>query len=83
MTETHRQHGLYRWIRIRAGTMPARRFLVALPILSAVSLEKHGIGWTMWDYSGDFGVVTKQDGPAVPDEVTLKAQGLKMPSAYR
>jgi aryl-phospho-beta-D-glucosidase BglC (GH1 family) len=40
------------------------------------SLEHHGIGWTMWDYSGGFGVVTKTNGKAVPDEVTLRALGL-------
>lgn len=45
------------------------------------TLEKCGIGWTMWDYSGGFGVVTKKDGRAIPDEVTLKALGLKMPAA--
>lgn len=45
------------------------------------SLEKHGIGWTMWDYSGGFGVVTKQNGQPIPDEVTLKALGLKIPAA--
>jgi endoglucanase len=43
------------------------------------TLEKYGIGWTMWDYSGGFGVVTKQEGhPTVPDAVTVKALGLKM-----
>jgi endoglucanase len=42
-------------------------------------LEQDGIGWTMWDYSGGFGVVTKADGKATPDEVTLHALGLKMP----
>jgi endoglucanase len=47
------------------------------------SLEKHGIGWTMWDYSGGFGVVTKQNGIATPDEVTVKALGLKMPAGAR
>jgi endoglucanase len=41
------------------------------------TLEKHGIGWAMWDYSGNFGVVTKKDGKAVPDESTLHALGLK------
>jgi endoglucanase len=46
------------------------------------SLEKRGIGWTMWDYSGGFGVVTKQNGHAEPDEVILKALGLKMPVAH-
>ena len=46
------------------------------------TLEKYGIGWTLWDYSGGFGVVTKQEGhPAVPDAITVKALGLKMPPA--
>jgi endoglucanase len=46
------------------------------------TLEKYGMGWTMWDYSGGFGVVTKQEGkPAVADAVTVKALGLKMPAA--
>ncbi len=41
-------------------------------------LEKYGIGWTMWDYRGGFGVVTKDgNGKSVPDPVTLKALGLK------
>jgi endoglucanase len=40
------------------------------------ALERHGFGWTMWDYSGGFGVVTKRDGHPVPDSVTLGALGL-------
>ena len=40
------------------------------------SLEKHGIGWAMWEYHGGFGVVTTQGGQAVPDEATLRALGL-------
>ncbi|MGA8526034.1 MAG: cellulase family glycosylhydrolase [Candidatus Sulfotelmatobacter sp.] len=40
------------------------------------SLERHGMGWAMWDYSGSFGVVTKKDGRNVPDEITLRALGL-------
>jgi endoglucanase len=48
------------------------------------SLENHGIGWTMWDYSGGFGVVTKTNGQAaVVDEITLKALGLQMPPVAR
>jgi hypothetical protein len=35
----------------------------------------------MWDYSGNFGVVTKKDGQTVPDQSTLRALGLKMPAA--
>jgi hypothetical protein len=41
------------------------------------ALERHGIGWTTWDYSGGFGVVTKSSGAAAPDPVTLGAIGLK------
>lgn len=40
------------------------------------ALEAHQIGWTMWDYSGSFGVVTKKDGKATPDDLTVKALGL-------
>jgi endoglucanase len=43
------------------------------------SLEKHGIGWTMWDYSGGFAVVNTVNGHHVPDEVTIRALGLKTP----
>jgi endoglucanase len=41
-----------------------------------ITLEAHGMGWTTWDYSGNFGVVTKKDGRNVPDEITLRALGL-------
>ena len=41
------------------------------------SLEKHAIGWTMWDYQGGFSVVVKKDGRVIPDEQILKALGLK------
>ncbi len=41
------------------------------------ALEADGIGWTMWDYRSNFGVVTKQDGEAaMPDAVVVKALGL-------
>jgi endoglucanase len=45
------------------------------------ALERHDMGWTMWDYSGNFGVVIKQNGRSVPDEGTLRALGLKLSSA--
>jgi endoglucanase len=44
------------------------------------ALEQHGMGWTMWDYSGSFGVVTKKDGHNVADEITLRALGLSRPA---
>ena len=43
------------------------------------TLEHHNIGWTMWDYSGNFGVATKKDGTATLDEITMRALGLTMP----
>ncbi|MFZ0980960.1 MAG: cellulase family glycosylhydrolase [Candidatus Acidiferrales bacterium] len=45
------------------------------------SLEKHGIGWAMWDYDGGFDVVNKQDGKAVPDAATIRALGLTLPAS--
>jgi len=41
-----------------------------------MALEKFGIGWTMWDYAGGFGVVNKQNGHAKPDAEVVKALGL-------
>ena len=43
------------------------------------SLERHNIGWAMWDYSGSFGVVTNRETKAQLDGVTVRALGLKMP----
>lgn len=40
------------------------------------ALEQNGIGWTMWDYRGGFGVVTKKAGSTTPDEELLRALGL-------
>ncbi|HYK38140.1 glycoside hydrolase family 5 protein [Alloacidobacterium sp.] len=44
-----------------------------------VGFEKHHIGWAMWDYQENFGVVSKKDGKAVPDPAIVNALGLKMP----
>ena len=42
------------------------------------AFEADGIGWTMWDYRGGFGVVWKQDGqPAKVDPAVVEALGLK------
>src|SRR5712671_1909249 len=40
------------------------------------ALERYGIGWTMWDYAGGFGVVNKQNGHATPDVEIVGALGL-------
>ncbi len=34
--------------------------------------ERHGIGGTMWDYSGSFAVVTKKEGHTVPMSLPSK-----------
>ncbi|HWJ47511.1 MAG TPA: cellulase family glycosylhydrolase [Candidatus Udaeobacter sp.] len=44
-----------------------------------VSLERHHIGWAMWDYSDNFGVAIRKDGRATLDPETARALGLKMP----
>jgi hypothetical protein len=42
------------------------------------ALEADGIGWTMWDYRGGFGVVYKEDGqPARVDSSVAEALGLQ------
>src|SRR3989442_9003136 len=40
------------------------------------ALEMHGIVWTLWDYAGDFGLVTKQSGQIVVNEPIVSALGL-------
>lgn len=36
-------------------------------------LEKHQIGWAMWDYKGGFGVMIKRNGKYVPDQDMIEA----------
>ena len=45
------------------------------------ALEKRNIGWATWDYSGTFGLVTKENGHTAPDESILRALGRTMPPA--
>lgn len=40
------------------------------------ALEENRIGWAMWDYRGNFGVVTRTDAEITPDDAILKALGL-------
>ncbi|HEY0760017.1 MAG TPA: glycoside hydrolase family 5 protein [Acidisarcina sp.] len=44
-----------------------------------VAMERHNIGWAMWDYQTNFGMVTKQDSKTTPDADVLKALALHMP----
>jgi endoglucanase len=41
------------------------------------ALEKHRIGWAMWDYAGGFGVAVRKDGRAEIDPRTVSALGLR------
>jgi endoglucanase len=60
----------------REHTDPASRMNWIRDVRTA--LEADGIGWTMWDYRGGFGVVWKLAGqPAKVDPAVLEALGLK------
>jgi endoglucanase len=41
------------------------------------ALESKHIGWAMWDYQGNFGLVTKGSGGTVVDQAVVTALGLK------
>ena len=60
----------------RRVTEPASRMAWIKDVRRA--LEADGIGWTMWDYRGGFGVVWKEDGQAAKvDPAVVEALGLK------
>ncbi|HEX3968982.1 MAG TPA: cellulase family glycosylhydrolase, partial [Edaphobacter sp.] len=42
-------------------------------------LEKHRLGWAMWDYQDNFGAVIKKDGHTAPDPAVIDALGLTPP----
>ena len=65
------EFGAYRQV-----TDPASRMNWIRDVRTA--LEADGIGWTMWDYRGGFGVVYKEDShPAKVDPLVVEALGLK------
>jgi len=41
------------------------------------ALERHGIGWAMWDYADGFGVAVRKNGEVVSDVQTEYALGLR------
>jgi aryl-phospho-beta-D-glucosidase BglC (GH1 family) len=43
------------------------------------ALEKNHIGWAMWDYQTNFGIVTKENGTTAPDQDIVNALGMHMP----
>ncbi len=48
-----------------------------------VALAQNGIGWAVWDWSGNFGIVHHQGATVVPDEADIDALGLRMPPIAR
>jgi endoglucanase len=44
------------------------------------ALEQQHIGWAMWDYSGNFGLVKRGSSDHAPDEPIVQALGLKIPA---
>jgi endoglucanase len=77
-----RQHGVPVWCSefgvLRPRAIPADRAAWLRDVRE--SLEARGIGWTHWDYAGDFGVVTGPRGRRKVDAATAAALGLKSPS---
>ena len=57
----------------RSRTCLGQRWLTA----ERIALEQNASGWTMWDYQGGFGVVTKKDGTTAEDDAVLRALGLR------
>jgi endoglucanase len=46
-----------------------------------VALDKNHIGWAMWDYQTNFGVVIKANGVTTPDPAIVQALGLHAPQS--
>jgi hypothetical protein len=42
------------------------------------AMEANHIGWAMWDYRGNFGVVDRTDNEIRPDDLIVKALGLRV-----
>jgi len=67
------EFGVYKKFAPRASRLAWLRDVSA-------ALSANGIGWTMWDYAGDFAVVVKENGIRVPDHELVAALGLISPS---
>jgi endoglucanase len=59
----------------RAHSPPSARLRWIADVRAA--LERHRIGWAMWDYAGGFGVAVRKDGRAELDPETAAALGLR------
>ncbi|MDW3228343.1 MAG: hypothetical protein PHQ48_00695, partial [Acidobacteriota bacterium] len=43
-----------------------------------LALEKYKIGWAMWEYDGNFGLVYRKNGRALVDKQVARALGLQV-----
>ncbi|MFA6287445.1 MAG: cellulase family glycosylhydrolase [Opitutaceae bacterium] len=66
---TCNEFGVYKKFSPRASRLAWVRDVSA-------TLSANGIGWTMWDYAGDFAVVLKENDARVPDRDLVRALGL-------
>ncbi len=62
----------------RAYSPPSARLRWIADVRAA--LERRGIGWSMWDYAGSFGVAVRKDGRVELDLETAAALGLRSTS---
>lgn len=67
---TCNEFGVYKKYAPRAARLAWERDISGL-------LTKSGIGWTKWDYAGDFAIVKVENGTRVPDEELVSALGLR------
>ena len=66
---TCNEFGVYKKFAPRASRLAWVRDVSA-------ALTANGIGWTMWDYAGDFAVVVQENGVRTPDHELVVALGL-------
>jgi endoglucanase len=48
-----------------------------------IMMEKHHLGWAMWDYQDNFGAVTKKGGQTILDPAIIDALGLAIQPAVQ
>jgi hypothetical protein len=70
---TCNEFGVYKKFSPRASRLAWVRDVSA-------TLSASGIGWTMWDYAGDFAVVVQENGLRVPDHELVASLGLRQVS---
>lgn len=63
------EFGVYKKFTPRASRLAWLRDVTAI-------LSSENIGWTMWDYAGDFSIVTQKDGIRIPHTDLIVAVGL-------